>query len=113
MCRLKLERCKPHKTAHQPTKCDVINDVKLFTTVYRRICCHKFLMLSNQMSGYKIKCIRTRDIASLGSYQLHRKYDNAYLSQHMRFWFIALLSNEGSGESAEHSLLTNTEYGCI
>ena len=31
---LKLERCKPHKTARQPTICDVINDVKLFLTVY-------------------------------------------------------------------------------
>ena len=28
--RLKFERCKPHKTARRPTKCDVINDVKLF-----------------------------------------------------------------------------------
>ena len=24
---LKLERCKPHKAARNPTKCDVINDV--------------------------------------------------------------------------------------
>ena len=30
---LKLERCKPHKAARHRTKCDVINDVKLFTTV--------------------------------------------------------------------------------
>ena len=35
---LKLEHCKSHKAAHHPTKCDVINDVKLFPTVYRRIC---------------------------------------------------------------------------
>ena len=27
--RLKLERCKPHNFARHPTKCDVINDVKL------------------------------------------------------------------------------------
>ena len=33
--RLKLEGCKPHKIACHPTKCDVINDVKLFPTVYR------------------------------------------------------------------------------
>ena len=31
---LELERCKPHKPACHPTKCDVINDVKLFLTVY-------------------------------------------------------------------------------
>ena len=29
---LKLERCKPHKATGHPTKCDVINDVKLFPT---------------------------------------------------------------------------------
>ena len=28
-------------------KCDVINDVKLFPTVYCRICCRKCLTLSN------------------------------------------------------------------
>ena len=31
---LKLERCKPHKTARQSMICDVINDVKLFLTVH-------------------------------------------------------------------------------
>ena len=36
----------------------VINDVKLFPTVYRRIYCRKFLTLSNQMSRYKSKRIR-------------------------------------------------------
>ena len=55
---LKLERCKPHKAARHPTKCDVINDVKLFPTVYRRIYCRKFLTLSNQTPRYKSKCIR-------------------------------------------------------
>ena len=34
---IEMERCKPHKAARHPTKCDVINDVKLFRTVYRRI----------------------------------------------------------------------------
>ena len=34
---LKLERCKPHKASHHPTKYDIINDVKLFPTVYRWI----------------------------------------------------------------------------
>ena len=38
-----MKRCKPHKTAHHPTEWDVINDVKLFPTVYRRIYCRKFL----------------------------------------------------------------------
>ena len=55
---LKLERCKPHKAARHPTKGDVIDDVKLFPTVYRRIYCRKFLTLSNQTSRYKRKCIR-------------------------------------------------------
>ena len=30
----KLEHCKPHKAACYPTKCEVIDDVKLFPTVY-------------------------------------------------------------------------------
>ena len=56
---LKLERCKPHKAARHPTKCNVINDVKLFPTVYRRILyCRKFLTLSNQTSRHKLMCIR-------------------------------------------------------
>ena len=57
----KLKRCKPHKAARHPTICDVINDVKLFPTVYHRIYCRKFLTLSNQKSRYtcyKSKCIR-------------------------------------------------------
>ena len=56
--RLKLERCEPHKAVCHPTNGDVIDDVKLFPTVYRRIYCCKFLTLSNQMSRYKRKCIR-------------------------------------------------------
>ena len=56
--RLKFERDKPHKATRHPTKCDVINDVKLFPTVYRRIYCRNFMTLSNQMSCYKSKCIR-------------------------------------------------------
>ena len=55
--RLKFERCKPHNTASHPTKYDIINDVKLFPAVYRRIYCRKFLTLSNQKSGFKSKCI--------------------------------------------------------
>ena len=55
---LKCERCQPHRAGRQPTKCEVINDVKLFPTVYRRIYCRKILTLSNQTSRYKVKCIR-------------------------------------------------------
>ena len=39
---LKLERCKPYKATRHQTKCGVIDDVKLFPTVYRRIYCRKF-----------------------------------------------------------------------
>ena len=31
---LKLEGCKLHKAAHHPKKCDIINVVKLFSTVF-------------------------------------------------------------------------------
>ena len=55
---IKLERCKENKGAHHPTKCDVINDVILFLTVYRRIYCRKLLTSSNLTSHYKSKCIR-------------------------------------------------------
>ena len=48
----------PHEVARHPTKCDVINDIKLFSTVYQRIYCCKYLTLSKQMSRYKIKYIR-------------------------------------------------------
>ena len=33
---LNSECCKPQKTACHPTKCDVINDVKVFLRVYHR-----------------------------------------------------------------------------
>ena len=49
---------KVHKAARHPTKCDIINDVKLFPTVYLRVYSGKFLMLSNQTLHYKLKCIR-------------------------------------------------------
>ena len=32
---LKLEYCKPHNAAPHPKKCDIINDIILFPTVYR------------------------------------------------------------------------------
>ena len=48
-----------HKAAHHPLKCDIINEVKLFQTVYcMMIDCSKIWMLSNQMSHYNSKCIR-------------------------------------------------------
>ena len=62
-----MEHCKPHKAAYHSTKCDMINDIKLVLTVYRRIYCYRkiycniFLMLSNQMLCYKSKCIRIQD----------------------------------------------------
>ena len=34
---LKLKHSKSHKAARHPRICDVINDVKLFLTVYQRI----------------------------------------------------------------------------
>ena len=52
--RLKLERCKPHKAASNPMKCNVINDVKLF----RRVYCRKVLTLTKQTLHYISKCIR-------------------------------------------------------
>ena len=61
--RLKLERCKPHNATHHPRKYDVINDIKLFPTVYCRIYCRKFLALPNQKSRYKSKFIRINFIS--------------------------------------------------
>ena len=57
-----VSNCKPHIAARHPMKCDIINDIKLFPKVYRRIYCHKFLMLPNQTSRYKSKCIRMKVI---------------------------------------------------
>ena len=51
-------RIKMYKGINHSTKYDVINDVKLFPTVYCRIYCCKLLTLSNQMSHYKGKCVR-------------------------------------------------------
>ena len=53
--RLKLEFSKPPNAPCHPMKRDVINDVKLYLTIYRnpRIYSHKFFMLSNLTSGYK------------------------------------------------------------
>ena len=55
-----LDCYKQQKAARHPTICDVIiiNDVKLFPTVYRRIHRRKFLILFNKTSRYKSNCIR-------------------------------------------------------
>ena len=54
---LKLERCKPHRAARHPTKGDVIDDVKLFPTVYRRIYCRKFLTCRINFKATLWRCI--------------------------------------------------------
>ena len=76
--RLKFARCKPRNTARHPTNYDVINEVKLFPAVYRRIYCRNLLTLSNQKSCYKSKCIRIsfshRTIYINGHISLHKKY---------------------------------------
>ena len=54
---LKLARGKPRKAACQPTKFDIINDVRLFPTVYHREYSRKCLTLSNQMCRYNSKYI--------------------------------------------------------
>ena len=43
------------QAACHPTKCEVINDLKLIPTVYHRIYGCKFLVLSNHTSYYKSK----------------------------------------------------------
>ena len=44
---LKLERCKLLKAARRPKKCGVINYLKLFRTVYRRL--SRYVTLQRQM----------------------------------------------------------------
>ena len=53
---------KPHKAAYHPTKCEVIDDVKLFPTVYRRIP-SQILTISKQTSRHKSKCVRIHTIS--------------------------------------------------
>ena len=61
---LNFESYMPHKASCHLTRCEVINEVKLLPTVYRRIYCCIFLKLSNQTSRYNSKCIRMRYIYS-------------------------------------------------
>ena len=44
----KFEHCRPYKAACHPTRCDIINDIKLFPTVYRRRYCRNFVTLSTK-----------------------------------------------------------------
>ena len=66
---LNFERYMPNKTACHLTKCDVVNDAKVFPIVYSRIYCRKYLRLSNQTSHYKSKCIRMTGHSFLNSHK--------------------------------------------
>ena len=68
---LKSERCKPHNATRHPTTCDVINDIKLFLTVYYRNYCRKFWAFSNQTSRYKLMCIRIMHNSTLSYFSSH------------------------------------------
>ena len=65
----KLARCKPYNASRHPMKCDVISEVKLFLTEYRRLYCHKSLTLFYQKQHYKTKCIRIACIYKLSGKQ--------------------------------------------
>ena len=58
-----MKRYNTHKATLHSNKCDIINDVKLFPAVYRKINCRKLLTLSNQTLRYKSKCIRIFTLA--------------------------------------------------
>ena len=47
---LQVVALQAHKAARHTTRCDVIDDVNLFSTVYRRVYFCNFLTLSNQTS---------------------------------------------------------------
>ena len=55
----KLEFCWPYNDAHHPMKCDIINDIKQFHTVYRILqdILSERMTESNQKSCYKTKRI--------------------------------------------------------
>ena len=96
---LKSERCKPYN----PTKCDVINDVKLFPTVYRRIYCRKFLTLSNQTSRYTIKCIRIIQICSC--------FRISQLCHDRAAQFVILLAKSGSNYIENEDIVPLIQVG--
>ena len=72
-------------------KCGVINDVKLFPTVYRTIYCHKFLTLSNQTSRYKSKCIRITILRS--KVLFNWTYGNETLQPYPDCYFVSRLAS--------------------
>ena len=91
---LKLKRWKAQKATHHSTKCDIINDVKLFPTVYHRIYCRNFLTLSNQTWHYKSKCIRMLDLVGSmqnGSYYLVYHFLNGQFIFIEKFIFLRFL----------------------
>ena len=78
-----------------PTKCDVINDVSLFSTVYQRIYCSKFLASNSITKSGALEFCLTWEVSSI------------YEPAHEILVLIVLLINEGSGKYG-HSLLTYT-----
>ena len=58
----------PHDVTCQTTKCCVINDVKLFPTVYHRIYCRKYLTLSNQVTLELILMLYGGNLESADNY---------------------------------------------
>ena len=92
-------RIKPHVI---PKNCDVINDIKLFPTVYCRINCRKFLTLSNQTSRYKSKSWFSIPIKSLMQVKKIAECSNGNILQYfwpplsyhiqLRHWFCLFLS---------------------
>ena len=84
-------RIKTHKGVRHKMKCGVINDVKLFPTVYRTIYCHKFLTLSNQTSRYKSKCIRITILRS--KVLLNWTYGNETLQPYPDCYFVSRLAS--------------------
>ena len=81
------------KAALHPTKCDVINDVKLYLTVYRRIYCQdilsRFLKLSNQTSCCKNNCIRIHDDCAVNYNKIQTPLDrkhSLYMKLTHKYW---------------------------
>ena len=69
-----------------PTKCDVINDVSLFSTVYQRIYCRKFWTSNRVTKSSALEFCLTWDVSSI------------YEPAHEILVLIVLLINEGSGK---------------
>ena len=89
---LKLMHCKLQKSSLHPSIYGVTNDVQLFRTVYHRIYCRKFLTLPNQMSRYKIKCIRMPFMQQVHGSPATAKTMSAKASFHAPYFEILLLA---------------------